>query len=37
SRAAKLLGWQPRYRDIRALIETAWRWHAQHPNGYEKT
>lgn len=26
-RAQRELGWQPRYRDIEAIIETAWRWH----------
>lgn len=26
-RARRDLGWQPRYRDIEAIIETAWRWH----------
>ena len=28
------LRWAPRY-DIKATIETAWRWHQQHPNGYK--
>ncbi|HEY1077192.1 MAG TPA: UDP-glucose 4-epimerase GalE [Fontimonas sp.] len=27
ARAAEELGWAPRIRDIRAIIETAWRWH----------
>lgn len=27
-------GWAPRYRDVRKTIETAWRWHSTHPNGY---
>ena len=26
-RAQRELGWQPRYRDIEAIIETAWGWH----------
>ena len=25
--AREALGWQPRYRDIETIIETAWRWH----------
>jgi len=29
------LGWQPRYSDLRAIIESAWRWHQAHPDGYE--
>jgi UDP-glucose 4-epimerase len=30
----KELGWSPRYTDIRAIAETAWRWHSSHPHGY---
>ncbi|MFO0944574.1 MAG: UDP-glucose 4-epimerase GalE [Planctomycetota bacterium] len=29
------LGWKPKYTDIKSIIETAWRWHQKHPNGYE--
>lgn len=32
--AKKLLGWQARYTDVKSIIETAWRWHQAHPNGY---
>jgi UDP-glucose 4-epimerase len=28
------LGWSPRYTDIHAIAETAWRWHKTHPKGY---
>ncbi len=28
------LGWQPRFPDLQQIIETAWRWHLAHPNGY---
>lgn len=34
-KAKRLLGWAPRYTDIAAIIETAWRWHSTHPNGFE--
>ena len=27
------LGWSPRY-DIDGIVETAWRWHSGHPDGY---
>ncbi len=27
------LGWKPQY-DIDAIVETAWRWHSSHPDGY---
>ncbi len=29
------LGWNPRYDDPKAIIETAWRWHKGHPRGFE--
>jgi UDP-glucose 4-epimerase len=28
------LGWQPKYQDIKTIIESAWAWHVKHPNGY---
>jgi len=34
SDAAELeLGWRPRY-DLRHIIDTAWRWHSTHPDGF---
>jgi UDP-glucose 4-epimerase len=30
------LGWQPKFQDIDAIIESAWRWHQKFPNGYSK-
>ncbi len=29
------LGWKPQYTDIREIVETAWRWHQQYPDGYK--
>jgi UDP-glucose 4-epimerase len=29
------LGWAPKYTNLKAIIETAWRWHKAHPNGFE--
>lgn len=29
------LGWQPKYSNLRDIIETAWAWHEAHPNGYD--
>jgi UDP-glucose 4-epimerase len=29
------LGWKPKYPDLRDIVESAWRWHQAHPNGYE--
>lgn len=34
SAANKILNWQPKYLDVRETIETAWRWHQSHPQGY---
>ncbi|MCX7683373.1 MAG: UDP-glucose 4-epimerase GalE [Anaerolineae bacterium] len=28
------LGWQPRYPDLRTIVEHAWEWHRTHPYGY---
>jgi UDP-glucose 4-epimerase len=28
------LGWKPRYGDLEPIIESAWRWHQRHPDGY---
>ena len=35
SRAQHVLNWNPQYMDIESIIETAWRWHSTHPNGYD--
>ena len=34
SRARRELGWQPQYTEVASIVETAWRWHAAHPDGY---
>ena len=28
------LGWQPRYTTLEAIMDTAWQWHRNHPQGY---
>jgi UDP-glucose 4-epimerase len=28
------LGWEPKYPDLRTIVEHAWQWHRTHPNGY---
>jgi len=30
------LGWTPRFTDLKAIIETAWKWHRSYPRGYGK-
>ena len=33
-RAQRELGWEPQVPDLEAIIESAWRWHQAHPQGY---
>ena len=28
------LGWEPDYQELEAIIDSAWRWQMNHPNGY---
>lgn len=35
-KAKEILGWEPAYTDIKAIIKTAWDWHVSHPHGYEE-
>ena len=35
-KARRVLGWQPRMPELRAILETAWNWHRSHPNGYSR-
>lgn len=34
-KAKNVLKWQPIYTDLETIIESAWRWHKNHPDGYE--
>ncbi|TWT83731.1 UDP-glucose 4-epimerase [Planctomycetes bacterium CA13] len=34
--AKELLGWEPKYMDVKSMVETAWKWHQSHPHGYAK-
>lgn len=34
-KAKEVLGWQPKYDNMEKIIETAWKWHSTHPNGYD--
>ncbi len=34
AKAQKELGWQIRHPDLEPIVETAWRWHREHPRGY---
>lgn len=33
-KARDILGWKPNYDDIDKIIETAWNWHENHPEGF---
>jgi UDP-glucose 4-epimerase len=33
-KAKTLLGWEPGYTDVGKIIETAWRWHSNNPEGF---
>lgn len=35
-KAKKVLGWNPQYNELSTIIETAWKWHSTHPNGYKR-
>ena len=28
------LGWQPRFADLKSIVESAWQWHRAYPDGY---
>ena len=34
-KAKSILGWNPSHNSLDEIIETAWKWHKTHPNGYE--
>lgn len=33
-KAFESFGWKPKITDIRLIVESAWKWHKSHPNGY---
>lgn len=33
-KAIKELGWTPKFNTLTQIIETAWKWHSTHPDGY---
>jgi UDP-glucose 4-epimerase len=33
-RIRRELGWQPRFPEVHAILESAWRWRLAHPHGY---
>ncbi len=35
-KAKKILGWKPEFDSLEKIVEDAWRWHKNNPNGYKK-
>ena len=35
TKAKTELGWRVQYPSIEPIVETAWKWHKSHPNGYD--
>lgn len=35
-KAMEELNWKPKFNSVETIIETAWNWHKNHPNGYQK-
>ena len=35
AKARNMLGWKPQFPEIEKIIESAWKWHESHPNGYD--
>ncbi len=33
-KAMKELGWEPKYKELERIVETAWNWHSSHPAGF---
>jgi UDP-glucose 4-epimerase len=33
-RAARELGWRPRWTSLEEIVASAWAWHRAHPGGY---
>ncbi len=36
NKAREILGWNPKFTDVKDIINSAWQWHKAHPNGYKK-
>lgn len=36
SKIKQELGFEPKYSDLETIVKTAWEWHKNHPNGFEK-
>jgi UDP-glucose 4-epimerase len=34
ARIRRDLGWEPQFRDLDAIVDSAWQWRRRHPRGY---
>ncbi|NTV41391.1 MAG: UDP-glucose 4-epimerase GalE [Candidatus Moranbacteria bacterium] len=35
-KAKSILSWKPQFPEMKQIVETAWNWHKNHPDGFEK-
>jgi UDP-glucose 4-epimerase len=35
-KARDVLGWRPQFSELEKIIESAWKWHQAHPDGYDE-
>jgi UDP-glucose 4-epimerase len=35
-RARAELGWKPKFSDLETIIQSAWQWLREHPDGYKE-
>jgi len=35
TKAQKEMGWEPKFKTLRPIIETAWKWHRDNPHGFQ--
>jgi UDP-glucose 4-epimerase len=35
-KAIEELGWKPKFNSLETIIDTAWKWHKNHPDGYSE-
>ena len=34
-KAKSVLGWKPQYDSLETIVDSAWKWHKAHPNGFD--
>lgn len=35
-KAREVLGWKPKFPELESIVESAWKWHRSHPDGYNE-